>query len=861
MKRFLRVLGPLLVLLIFVIAARALHEMLKQYSLSQILAAMGKISTGQILVAIGLTIVSYIILVGYDLVATRFVGLQLPLWKVALGAFAGYTFSYNFGATLAGTTVRGRLYAAWNVPVLKIVELLIILGLTFWFGLFFLAGIVFIIWPLEIPVRLFEQVKLPGHFHPHVAVTPFQFQVLGGVLLAIAVAYIAVSAFHRGRLKIFRWEIPVPPFRLTRYQYAIAAADLLVASSVLYVLMPSAGGITFTKVLGVYILAYVAEVLAHVPSGIGIFDFIIISMLGQNAPGLTPDIVASVLLFRVIYRLPPLLPGGALFTLHEIALNQRALSRLVGASNKLLPPIAPQLAALLVFAAGIVLLVAAVTPTSFHMAWARSLLPLSVVEVSHFLGATAGLLLLLIARGILHRFRASYWMAMATIAAGIVFSVGKGFEFEEAGGLLLILIVLIPFRPQFYRERSSWRQPLGVASLIAVVVVLLCTIWFGLFTYKHVEFSLDMFGQFALEADAPRFLRAILGATAVVAVYCLARLWRPALAPPALPDRAQQELAQRIAAASPESYACLALLGDKTLLFNESRDAFLMYAVQGRSWVTMGDPIGPSDAQGDLIWRFSDLCDSADVWPAFFHVRQDSLPRYVELGLTALKLGEEARVELTAFTLDCPQRRPLRQTYDRVTQQGCTMEIVPPAAVAAVLPQLRHISDSWLEAKHAREKRFGLGFFREDYLLQTPLATVRQGGRLIAFANLWESAGREELAADLMRHLPEAPDWVMEYLYIQLMLWGKQQGYRWFNLGMAPVFELEHRELMPIWERVGTTVFRHGDDFYNFQGLRQYKEKFAPQWRPIYLAAPGGLALPRILTDIATLISNGKAEK
>jgi phosphatidylglycerol lysyltransferase len=48
-----------------------------------------------------------------------------------------------------------------------------------------------------------------------------------------------------------------------------------------------------------------------------------------------------------------------------------------------------------------------------------------------------------------------------------------------------------------------------------------------------------------------------------------------------------------------------------------------------------------------------------------------------------------------------------------------------------------------------------------------------------------------------------------------------------------------------------------GENFYNFQGLRQYKEKFDPVWEPTYLASPGGLVLPRILTNLATLISGG----
>ncbi|UCE54285.1 MAG: DUF2156 domain-containing protein [Desulfobacterales bacterium] len=124
-----------------------------------------------------------------------------------------------------------------------------------------------------------------------------------------------------------------------------------------------------------------------------------------------------------------------------------------------------------------------------------------------------------------------------------------------------------------------------------------------------------------------------------------------------------------------------------------------------------------------------------------------------------------------------------------------------------------------------------------------------------AFANLWTGAQLDELSLDLMRYLPQAPDGVMEYLFIRLMLWGKARGYRWFNLGMSPVSGLENRALAPLWNRLSAFVFRYGEHFYNFQGLRQYKEKFDPQWRPRYLASPGGLALPQIFANLATFIS------
>jgi phosphatidylglycerol lysyltransferase len=139
------------------------------------------------------------------------------------------------------------------------------------------------------------------------------------------------------------------------------------------------------------------------------------------------------------------------------------------------------------------------------------------------------------------------------------------------------------------------------------------------------------------------------------------------------------------------------------------------------------------------------------------------------------------------------------------------------------------------------------------------MAVVRRDDRIIAFANVLASGMKEELSADLMRHVPDAPNGIMDFLFAQLMLWGAEEGYRWFNLGMAPMSGFETRALAPAWTRIGALLYRHGEHFYNFRGLRRYKEKFQPQWEPRYLAAPGGLALPVVLTNVAALISGGIA--
>jgi phosphatidylglycerol lysyltransferase len=134
---------------------------------------------------------------------------------------------------------------------------------------------------------------------------------------------------------------------------------------------------------------------------------------------------------------------------------------------------------------------------------------------------------------------------------------------------------------------------------------------------------------------------------------------------------------------------------------------------------------------------------------------------------------------------------------------------------------------------------------------------VEIGSRVEAFATLWPSAGKQEISLDLMRFRPSAPQGTMDALFAWLLAWARQEGYQWFNLGMAPLSGLEASPVSPLWSKLGRLVYGYGEAFYNFQGLRAYKEKFDPVWEPRYLAYPGGLALPRVVTDVSALIAGG----
>jgi phosphatidylglycerol lysyltransferase len=326
------------------------------------------------------------------------------------------------------------------------------------------------------------------------------------------------------------------------------------------------------------------------------------------------------------------------------------------------------------------------------------------------------------------------------------------------------------------------------------------------------------------------------------------------------PSDADLDDAARIIAAQHATSPMLVFLRDKSLIFNEARTAFLMYAVQGRSWVVLGDPVGPPSTHTDLIRLFLNRCDESGGTPVFYEVGAARLHLYADFGLRFVKIGEAARVDLQNFTLETHAGYRHRQAYKRVEKAGATFRVLMPEDVVARLRELREVSDDWLAGRSTSEKGFSLGFFDEAYVARFPVAIIEKDGVIIAFANVWPGAGRGELSLDLMRHRHDAPSGIMESLVVHLMQWAQQHGYRQFVLGMAPLAGVEASPVASWWNRVGAFVYEYGEAIYNFQGLRAFKAKFHPEWEPHYLAYPGGLRLPRIMADVSALVAGGYSQ-
>ncbi|WP_194790143.1 bifunctional lysylphosphatidylglycerol flippase/synthetase MprF [Pseudomonas sp. UFMG81] len=845
LSRYRQPLGLALTLLLFAMGLIACRHLLSELDIYALHDAMLGVSASALAGALLATVVGFVILLGYEWSASRYADVQLPARSLVLGGFSAFAIGNAIGLSmLSGGSVRYRLYARQGLGAAEVARMTVFASLSLGCALPPLAALATL---SNLPAAA-TALRLPA-------------TLLGGIAVAVlAVSVALVVGLYRRRLaeqplrdsllvQFGRRTLRLPSGRLAALQLLITALDVLAAATVLYLLLPEAP--PFGAFVLVYLLALAAGVLSHVPGGVGVFEAVLLAAFA-NQLGAAP-LAAALLLYRLIYVVLPLLVACVLLLANEARRLLFAQQAIRAASGLAAPVLA-----ILVFLSGVVLLFSGATPEIDsrleHMGF---LIPHRLIDASHFGASLIGVLCLLLAQGLRRRLSAAWLLTTVLLLVGALLSLLKGFDWEEASLMCFTAALLAMFRRSFYRPSRLLELPFSPVYLVASACVVGASVWLLLFAYQDVPYSHQLWWQFTLDADAPRGLRAAMGSAVLLVIVALTWLLRTARPVIHLPSDDELQRANRILLASDQPDGGLALTGDKALLFHPSDNAFLMYARRGRSLVALYDPIGPAQERAEMIWQFRDLCDLHHARPVFYQVRAENLPFYMDIGLTAIKLGEEARVDLRRFDIEAKgkEMKDLRYTWNRGGRDGLTLEIHEPGH--APLAELKEISDAWLDGKNVREKGFSLGRFSPEYLQHFRIALIRFQGRPVAFANLLETHSNELASLDLMRAHPEAPKLTMEFMMVGLILHYKSHDYGRFSLGMVPLSGLQPRRGAPLTQRLGSMVFQRGEQLYNFQGLRRFKDKFQPDWEPRYMAVPAGLDPLVALADTAALIAGG----
>ncbi|MBB6672783.1 bifunctional lysylphosphatidylglycerol flippase/synthetase MprF [Cohnella nanjingensis] len=863
-KRYLKILLPVLIL---VFLYSQTHAFLRDIRPSVALHIMGRIHLGGHLLLLGVSLFAVSIMIGYDLLLLRWNGARLPLrtvWKIS---WISNSFNNALGfAGFTGAGLRLMLYRKRGVSGQGLLGSVLYLSLSGLTGLSVLCLLL-----------------LGGAWKDHALLQDHSWLLIAiiGVSVYLPVfALLKVLPLLKRAVGVeggsnARWTPAVAAIAASFAEWIAAALTFWVAARMLHLPMD------FRDAAGIYTMAAVAGIASFVPGGLGSFD--VVALLGLNAFGIPPArALALVLVFRMFYYFIPLSIGLALASTEWLP-GKEAWSN---ASGQVLKPAVrrwqaiwnwpSQMAILrdfggwalaaLVFLSGALLLLSAATPGQWHrMHLLEHYITPLTMKGSHQLTVLIGLLMLVLSEGIRLQVKRAYYATLVLLLAGAVFSILKGFDYEESLFLAFVFVLLWLSKDRFRREEApfSARKIAGWAFVTLAVTYLYLSV--GRLTNDLPERFVrsKLYARYMLQDQD--FLHEAVLALAITWILLTARwLLRPRLPVSPLPDsRAFARLKAFLQTHRGNFLTHLLFLGDKSFLWTADGRAMLAYGATRKTLVALGDPIGEPAAIRDAIRTFREYADRYASTAAFYQVKAEYLPIYHEFGYRFFKLGEEAVVNLAQFGLTGRSKADLRAACNRFEREGYRFEMIEAPFPQLFLLELREVSDEWLGDR--AEKGFSLGTFRESYLELAPIAVLKdQEGRTAAFASLMPVYdGGKSVSVDLMRYRKGLRSGVMDVLFVHLLQWAKASGYERFNLGMAPLASVGESEYSYRGERIARLIFLKGNHFYSFQGLRRFKEKFDPVWEPRYLAYPKNAPLAKIMYGVTRIVSrslprNGK---
>lgn len=291
-------------------AAWLLYAQLKHVGTEKILDGVRSVPAWKIWTAVGLTALNYLILVGYDWAATRYVEHPLSLRRIAFASFICYAMSHNFGWIIGGPASRYRLYSAAKLTTLEIVKLVTILAVAYWMGFFALTGVVFVAFPPDLPTEL--RIDERTFALPVLSARP-----LGIVFVTVVCSYLAATAFVK-KVELRGKELKLPSFRLSLFLVAVAMLDIMIASTVLYALLPPEMSISLPMATSVYLMGMVVVITLHIPGGVGVFEAVVLALLAPADPAQLGELAGVLIVYRAVYYLLPLLIASLALVAHEV---------------------------------------------------------------------------------------------------------------------------------------------------------------------------------------------------------------------------------------------------------------------------------------------------------------------------------------------------------------------------------------------------------------------------------------------------------------------------------------------------------------------------------------------------------------
>ncbi len=644
------------------------------------------------------------------------------------------------------------------------------------------------------------------------------------------------------------------PQRLARTVFAALTAHMVDITCLFVLFLAFGYPITFGPLVAGYAMGILFWVVSITPQGIGIVEgmmTLVFTSLGVPANIAT---IVSLVFRGLSFWLPMALGFILLQRIQTFRFDDRAQ-----AENWKV-----RIVAIFTAMMGMISILSAVTPSLMsRISKLEEYIPLMVRHGGHLTAAMTGFGLVILAGGLWRRKHVAWLLTLIALGISILSHLVKGLDYEEAILASLLAIWLFTLRREFHAKSDTPSIRQGITALFSALVFTLFYGTIGFFLLdRHFSVNFDlraaltqtvvMFTQFFDPGLEPltRFGKFFSNSIYIIAglslLYALLMLIRPVLVRKPASEVEREQAAEIVKAFGRSSLARVVLFPDKSYFFTPG-GSVIGYTAKGHAAVALGDPIGPTQDLPAAIVAYQNFCSKNDWQPAFYQTHAGTVQHYQKASFSVTCIGHEAIVDLETFTLEGHANKALRSAVNRLNKLGYRAVFYQPPLTNELLSTFRSISDEWLSLVHGAEKRFSLGWFEDDYIRNSPIASVyTPAGEIVAFSNLMPEYQINEITIDLMRHRKGIENGTMDFLFVQLFSWAKEQGYATFNLGLSSLSGVGEKSDDPSLEKFLHYIYEHINQFYNFKGLHEFKEKFHPTWSPRYIAYPGVTSLPAV---------------
>lgn len=589
-----------------------------------------------------------------------------------------------------------------------------------------------------------------------------------------------------------------------------------------------------TAMIG-YLTAIISLIVSPFMRGMGTVEVSIAFVLTRFGYS-SVDAIAIAFLYRFFEFWLPLSIGAMSFLLKI---------------NKLLMRVIPSL---LILGLGITNIISVLTPAiEGRLSRLQDIIPLEAITASNYFVLIAGVFLVLTASFMMKGLKNAWWIALALSIISAVGHITKAIDYEEALVAFGVVIMLLFSKKEYYIKSDSRLSFVGFSTALLSILAVLIYGVIGFYYLDKSHFNIDFNIQqslwyslqnfFLIDSNelvpqddfAKHFLLTINISGLLSLSFLIYTLFKP-YALKRFADTDGLEVSKGVVKRyGNSSLDYFKTYRDKLIFMSGELDAFISYRISGSFAVSLENPVAENEEQTKkCILLFDKYCYENGLKSLYYRVPAESLPLYKSMGKKSLFLGQEGIVDLSSFSLEGGSRKPMRNAVNKVIDRGYKSTIHTPPVKDGVLQKLKAVSDEWLDETRRKEIVFSQGMFIWDELKQQTIITVESPEeKIVGFINIIPDYTPNEATYDLIRKTKDAPNGLMDFILIELFNYMKAQGYRYINLGLAPLSGMEKSQKLT--EESMNFAYHKISAFSQYRGLREYKEKFSPVWHNKYL--------------------------